>query len=111
MVLDGDHAEALGPAEAERRHGRCCTGKVRCRRASGLILWSGCLGWQRVSAGVKLAPMIDTLGALQSDLADRYRIEREIGAGGMTTVYHAHDGRTHAPVADFVNARVLPAAT
>lgn len=28
---------------------------------------------------------------LGSALADRYRIERELGAGGMETVYLAHD--------------------
>ena len=31
------------------------------------------------------------LQQLQSALADRYRIERELGAGGMATVYLAHD--------------------
>ena len=36
-------------------------------------------------------PMADTLSRLQDALADRYRIEREIGAGGMATVYLAHD--------------------
>ena len=29
--------------------------------------------------------------ALAAALADRYRIERELGAGGMATVYLAHD--------------------
>ncbi len=28
---------------------------------------------------------------LTSALADRYRVERELGAGGMATVYLAHD--------------------
>lgn len=32
-----------------------------------------------------------TLARLASALADRYRIERELGAGGMATVYLAHD--------------------
>jgi hypothetical protein len=30
---------------------------------------------------------------LKAALADRYAIEREIGAGGMATVYLAHDLR------------------
>ena len=32
-----------------------------------------------------------TLDSLRASLADRYRIERELGAGGMATVYLAHD--------------------
>src|SRR5215212_1011104 len=32
-----------------------------------------------------------SLGSLTDALADRYRIERELGAGGMATVYLAHD--------------------
>src|SRR6266850_6009930 len=34
--------------------------------------------------------MTDTV-RLKSALADRYRIERELGQGGMATVYLAHD--------------------
>jgi serine/threonine protein kinase len=33
----------------------------------------------------------DSLSRLTISLADRYRIERELGAGGMATVYLAHD--------------------
>ena len=32
-------------------------------------------------------------------LADRYRVERELGRGGMATVYLAHDLRHDRPVA------------
>ena len=37
--------------------------------------------------------MPELLGRLQSALADRYRLEREVGAGGMATVYLAQDIR------------------
>src|SRR3954471_24287020 len=37
--------------------------------------------------------MTDAAPRLAAALADRYRIEREIGAGGMATVYLAHDLR------------------
>jgi serine/threonine-protein kinase len=37
--------------------------------------------------------------ALTAALADRYRIERELGAGGMATVYLAHDLRHERDVA------------
>jgi serine/threonine protein kinase len=36
---------------------------------------------------------------LRSALADRYRLERELGQGGMATVYLAHDLRHDRPVA------------
>ena len=36
---------------------------------------------------------------LSAALADRYRIERELGAGGMATVYLAHDVRHDRKVA------------
>ena len=36
---------------------------------------------------------------LAAALADRYRIERELGAGGMATVYLAEDLKHHRKVA------------
>ena len=43
--------------------------------------------------------MPDLLNRLQQALADRYAIERELGAGGMATVYLAEDLRHHRKVA------------
>src|SRR5437016_466653 len=42
---------------------------------------------------------MDALAQLKSSLSDRYAIEREIGAGGMATVYLARDIRHHRHVA------------
>jgi TolB-like protein len=41
----------------------------------------------------------DTLDRLQASLADRYRIERQLGRGGMATVFLAHDLKHDRPVA------------
>src|SRR5678816_3990165 len=43
--------------------------------------------------------MSDVRGQLQAVLADRYAIERELGRGGMATVYLARDLRHDRPVA------------
>jgi serine/threonine-protein kinase len=52
-----------------------------------------------------------TKGAtLAAALADRYRIERELGAGGMATVYLAEDLKHHRKVAVKVLRPELAAA-
>src|SRR3954449_8186906 len=43
--------------------------------------------------------MDQIFGALKSALADRYLLERELGAGGMATVFLAHDPRHNRKVA------------
>ncbi|MFN0179987.1 MAG: protein kinase domain-containing protein [Gemmatimonadales bacterium] len=43
--------------------------------------------------------MADPVARLTAAVAGRYRIEREIGAGGMATVYLAHDLKHHRAVA------------
>ncbi|HEY5061150.1 MAG TPA: serine/threonine-protein kinase, partial [Gemmatimonadaceae bacterium] len=54
--------------------------------------------------------MTDPFGRLSDALADRYRIERELGAGGMATVYLARDLRHDRPVAIKVLRPELAAA-
>src|SRR5438093_5577968 len=44
-------------------------------------------------------PVADALPRLKAALADRYTIERELGQGGMATVYLAHDVRHDRKVA------------
>jgi eukaryotic-like serine/threonine-protein kinase len=41
----------------------------------------------------------DSLHALEASLANRYRFEREVGRGGMATVYLVHDVRHGRPLA------------
>ncbi|MDH3456118.1 MAG: protein kinase, partial [Gemmatimonadota bacterium] len=43
--------------------------------------------------------MTDTFERLKAALASRYEIERELGTGGMATVYLAHDVRHDRKVA------------
>jgi eukaryotic-like serine/threonine-protein kinase len=43
--------------------------------------------------------MTDALARLTDALADRYQLDRELGRGGMATVYLAHDLRHDRPVA------------
>ena len=43
--------------------------------------------------------MTDVAARLESTLDERYLIERELGAGGMATVYLAEDVRHHRKVA------------
>ncbi|MGE5760508.1 MAG: serine/threonine-protein kinase, partial [Gemmatimonadota bacterium] len=43
--------------------------------------------------------MADLLDRLRTSLSDRYAFDREIGRGGMATVYRAQDLKHHRPVA------------
>jgi serine/threonine-protein kinase len=51
--------------------------------------------------------MADALEILRSRLTGRYAVEREVGRGGMATVYLAEDSRHHRPVAIKVLNREL----
>ena len=60
--------------------------------------------YDRVPKPIVLAPespdrLTEPPAPLTAALADRYRIERELGAGGMATVYLAQDPRHHRHVA------------
>src|SRR3989441_7445708 len=56
------------------------------------------------------SPLADLLARLQAALADRYTIERELGRGGMATVYLAQDRKHHRQVAIKVLKPELAAA-
>ena len=55
-----------------------------------------CLGYLLPNPGPRVS---DPRDQLQADLADRYVLERELGRGGMATVYLAHDVRHDRRVA------------
>jgi tetratricopeptide (TPR) repeat protein len=59
---------------------------------------------------VETAPLPDQLEHLRAALADRYAIEREVGSGGMATVYLAQDLKHRRQVAVKVLAPELAAA-
>src|SRR2546426_3473494 len=74
--------------------GRGPRSRSRCERRDRLIESGG----ERV-IGPYLAFMADPFHRLKEAMADRYTLERELGAGGMATVYLAHDPRHNRKVA------------
>src|SRR3989337_1527215 len=70
---------------------------------TGLLAWSACRAYISASryhtpVGAPALPM-DALAQLNAALTGRYEVEREIGAGGMATVYLARDVRHDRRVA------------
>ena len=53
----------------------------------------------------------EALDPLKAALAERYRFDRELGRGGMATVYLAHDQRHDRPVAIKVVAEPSASST
>ncbi len=51
--------------------------------------------------------MSDIVDRLSAALSDRYRLDRELGAGGMATVYLAHDLKHDRDVAAEVGSPVV----
>jgi serine/threonine-protein kinase len=55
---------------------------------------------------------VDSLAQLNSALSGRYDVEREVGAGGMATVYLARNARHDRRVAlKVLNAAIAKGAT
>ena len=52
--------------------------------------------------------MPDLLDQIKSALADRYAIERELGASRMATVYSAKDLQRHRTHSHLLRLRLLP---
>ena len=69
----------------------------------------GC-GRSREASERTILPDVSSTVGLRTALADRYRIERELGAGGMATVYLAHDLKHDREVAIKVVHQELAAA-
>ena len=65
-----------------------------------LSLWpEGVLGCSLEISPIRQVSLTETLTRLKAALADRYTLERELGRGGMATVYLAHDLKHDRPVA------------
>src|SRR3954469_16022104 len=82
---------------------RQASAKGRCAPTVGRHCWSDAMvsgsGQRCGCTRQKLGRLNNSLGLLAAALADRYRVERELGRGGMATVYLAHDLRHDRPVA------------
>src|SRR5437899_11120958 len=69
----------------------------------------GC--WRPCAPRCMLAATVsDLLDSLRRTLADRYAVQRELGRGGMATVFLAEDLKHHRPVAIKVLHSELAAA-
>src|SRR5205814_3902675 len=86
----------LSPRRGASRELRRVTRRVAASGAAGRQQQRADRPGSRVESGVaepvaRGAAVSGEVGRLTAALADRYRLERELGAGGMATVYLAQD--------------------
>src|SRR2546425_7339079 len=87
--------------------------ETRAHAGEGAWRWSaphGMLGATSPSCGAFVSDLPDLLPTLRYALAGRYAVERELGRGGMATVFLAEDLKHHRPVAIKVLHQELAAA-
>src|SRR5256885_1977280 len=104
----GDGEERRGEQPADARNGRRANRRwTRHATATnrgatrGRTRAPAAACWREAAPDCKLAPtsVSDLLDSLREALADRYAVERELGRGGMATVFLAEDLKHHRSVA------------
>jgi hypothetical protein len=95
-----EQALELAPAERSAFLDQACRGDAALHREVEALLRidAGATGFLEPPAAVSV-PEAELLERFTAALADRYHIERELGRGGMATVYLAQDLRHDRPVA------------
>src|SRR5256886_1668208 len=105
---DGDGEERRGEEPADARNGRRANRRwIRHATATnrgatrGRTRAPAAACWREAAPDCKPAPTSesDLLDSLREALADRYAVERELGRGGMATVFLAEDLKHHRSVA------------
>src|SRR5213080_3683566 len=103
-----DEAKVEKPDHGRTKHAN--GGEVLPHGRGGAALWPHGAATPMMGSSTRTSPLVDLLARLQAALADRYTIERELGSGGMATVYLAADLKHHRRVAIKVLKPELAAA-
>src|SRR5207249_3157992 len=103
-----DEAKVEKPDHGRTKHAN--GGEVLPHGRGGAALWPHGAATPMMDSSTPTSPLVDLLARLQAALADRYTIERELGSGGMATVYLAADLKHHRRVAIKVLKPELAAA-